>query len=88
MWALGFPTAAIAWAAILYDNTVQTAVTKVRLRWFRSLRLFSLGVQGLGQGRGCGVPPACVLRRPAACLPASSDNMPVPYSRYGNKPMS
>lgn len=29
MWALGFPFAGLAWAAILYDMTVQTALTKV-----------------------------------------------------------
>ena len=29
MWAWGFPTAALAWAAILYDATVNTALTKV-----------------------------------------------------------
>jgi len=29
MWAFGFPTAALAWAAVLYDATVQTALTKV-----------------------------------------------------------
>jgi tellurite resistance protein TehA-like permease/glutaredoxin len=29
MWAFGFPLAALAWAAILYDQTVQTALTKV-----------------------------------------------------------
>lgn len=28
-WAIGFPTAGLAWAAILYDATVQTAATKV-----------------------------------------------------------
>lgn len=27
MWAFGFPTAALAWAAVLYDATVQTALT-------------------------------------------------------------
>lgn len=29
MWALGFPLTALAWAAVLYDMTVQTALTKV-----------------------------------------------------------
>ncbi|KAL4537156.1 hypothetical protein Ndes2526B_g04932 [Nannochloris sp. 'desiccata'] len=29
MHAFGFPTAALAWAAVLYDGTVQTALTKV-----------------------------------------------------------
>jgi tellurite resistance protein len=29
MWAFGFPTAALAWAAVLYDGTIQTALTKV-----------------------------------------------------------
>lgn len=29
MWAWGFPTAALAWAALLYDATVNTALTKV-----------------------------------------------------------
>jgi len=29
MWAFGFPTAGLAWAAVLYDLTVQTALTKV-----------------------------------------------------------
>jgi hypothetical protein len=29
MWAFGFPTCGLAWAAVLYDLTVQTALTKV-----------------------------------------------------------
>jgi hypothetical protein len=29
-WAFGFPTAALAWAAILYDMTIRTALSKVR----------------------------------------------------------
>jgi tellurite resistance protein len=29
MWAFSFPTAALAWAAVLYDATVQTALTKI-----------------------------------------------------------
>lgn len=29
MWAFGFPTVALAWAAVLYDATVATALTKI-----------------------------------------------------------
>ena len=29
MWAFGFPTAGLAWAAVLYDLTIQTALSKV-----------------------------------------------------------
>lgn len=29
MWALGFPTAALAWSAVLYDATINTALSKV-----------------------------------------------------------
>lgn len=29
MWAFGFPTVALAWGGILYDATIQTALTKV-----------------------------------------------------------
>ena len=29
MWAFGFPTCALAWSAVLYDATVQTALSKV-----------------------------------------------------------
>ena len=33
MWAFGFPTAALAWAAVLYDMTINTA-----LRWVSACR--------------------------------------------------
>lgn len=29
MWALGFPTAALAWAAVLYHQTIGSALSKV-----------------------------------------------------------
>ncbi len=29
VWAFGFPTASLAWASVLYDGTVQTALTKI-----------------------------------------------------------
>ena len=29
MWAFGFPTAALAWAGVLYDATIHTALSKV-----------------------------------------------------------
>lgn len=47
MWAFGFPIAALAWAAILYDATINTA-----LRWAAgALPIHYLG--RLGCGLGC-----------------------------------
>eukprot|EP00887_Chlorella_sp_A99_P004566 scaffold108.g4566.t1 len=51
MWAFGFPTAALAWAGILYDATIQTALSKalaVCLIALASVVAFVLTVRTLG----------------------------------------